>query len=223
MDLRSMKFAHDLKMPIQLIYSCVQLLEMELSPNAKAEGYLQMLLKSADQLQNMVHNALDDGRFPDSALRLKVQDVVARARFVSRQCALCAGEKGVRVHFDTNAAQFRMPTDGEKLERILHNLLSNALRFTASGGHVAVSVRVRGDAVDFVVSDDGCGIPPERQMHIFEPGVSDGSTGYGLPIVREYARALGGDVSVESCPGRGSSFTVHLPVPRMEYREETIG
>lgn len=214
MDLNSMKFAHDLKMPIQLIYSCVQLLEMEISPNAKAEGYLQMLMKSADQLQHMVQGALEDR--PKGSLRLRVQDVVARARMISRQCALRGEQKDVFVHFETNAARFMMPTDGEKLDRILQNLLSNALRFTPAGGHIAVSVRVRGDAVDLVVTDDGCGIPEADRERIFDVGFTRGGSGYGLPIVREYARALGGDVRMEPAPGRGSRFIVHLPVLNLE-------
>lgn len=214
MDMNSMKFAHDLKMPIQLIYSCVQLLEMEISPNAKAEGYLQMLMKSADQLQHMVQGALEDR--PKGSLRLRVQDVVARARMISRQCALRGEQKDVFVHFETNAARFMMPTDGEKLDRILQNLLSNALRFTPAGGHIAVSVRVRGDAVDLVVTDDGCGIPEADRERIFDVGFTRGGSGYGLPIVREYARALGGDVRMEPAPGRGSRFIVHLPVLNLE-------
>lgn len=214
MDLRSMKFAHDLKMPIQLIYSCIQLLEMEMSPNARAEGYLQMLMKSADQLQSMVANALDGNRLQGGAeaVVLQVRDVVAQARAVSRQCAMIAEEKGIRVHFETNAAQFRMRTDGEKLNRILHNLVSNALRFTPEGGHVGVCVRVRGDSVDFVVTDDGCGMDAKKCRAVFDLGVSDGGHGYGLAIVKEYAQMLGGEVTLESCPGKGSSFTVRLPV-----------
>ena len=217
MDLQSMQFAHDLKMPIQLIYSCVQLLEMELSPNARAEGYLQMLIKSADQLQTMVRTALDGENMPSGGKpRLKVEDVVAIARGVSRQCALLADEKGIRVHFETNAAAFRMPSDGEKLRRILHNLTANALRFTPPGGHISVCVRVLGDGVELSVSDTGCGIPAEKQQRNFEPGVTDGGHGYGLAIVREYSRALGGDVCVQSRSGRGSCFTVYLPVPRAD-------
>lgn len=216
MDLSSMKFVHDLKMPIQLIYSCAQLLEMEISPNAKAEGYLQMLLKNVDQLRCMVHSALDEKHPHKNHLHLKVLDVVAEARFVSRQCAIFAQRRGARVDFETNAAQFRMPTDGEKLERILHNLISNALRFTGEGGHVRVSVWVRGDTVEFAVADDGCGIPKEMQERIFDLGVTNGGHGYGLAIVKEYAQALKGSVRVESCPGRGSRFIVRLPVQFME-------
>lgn len=216
MDLRSMKFVHDLKMPIQLIYSCVQLLEMEVSPNAKVEGYLQMLLKSADQLQRMVHNVLDEEHPQEEKSDMRVRDVVAEARFLSRQCAISAQDKGIQVHFETNASQFRMFTDGEKLQRILHNLISNALRFTGEGGHVTVSVWVRGDAVEFAVTDDGCGISEEMQERIFDLGVTDGGHGYGLAIVKEYAQALKGSVRVESCLGKGSRFIVRLPVQCME-------
>lgn len=208
-----MQLAHDLKMPIQLIYSCVQLLEMEMSPNVRAKGYLQMLLKSANQLQRMVNGALDDVQ-PGTGLHMEMRDVVNDVRMISRQCAVYAGQRDVRLHFETNAARFMMPMDGEKLERMLHNLISNALRFTPAGGHVSVSVWVRGDAVDFVVADDGCGIPGDRQQDVFLPGVTDGGHGYGLSIVQEYARALGGDVRLQSTPGMGSRFTVHLPVGR---------
>lgn len=213
MDVQSMEFAHDLKMPVQLIYSCVQLLEMELSSNARAEEYLKLLMQSANQLQSMVHNALES-RQADSEHRsnLKPGDVVARARSLGRQCALCARDRKLEFAFDSNVSGFRMPIDGEKLDRILQNLLSNALRFTPAGGRISLKVEVLGDGVDFVVEDSGCGIAPERQQRIFERGESEGSTGYGLSIVRDYARQLGGWVELKSAPGKGSRFTVHLPV-----------
>lgn len=220
MDLQSMKFAHDLKMPIQLIYSCVQMLEMELSPNAKAEGYLQMLVRSADQLQGMVSSALAEGAHRSEEPRLRIRDVVGLARDVSRRCAAIALSRDKRLHFETNAARFRMPMDGEKLERMLDNLIANALRFAA--GHVGVSVWVRGDAVDFIVSDDGCGVAEDMRLRIFELGVTDGGQGYGLAIVKEYARLLGGDVFVEDAPGGGSRFTLRLPVLPMA-REDAPG
>lgn len=213
MDMHATQLAHDLKMPIQLIYSCVQLLEMELSPNARTEGYLQMLLKSADELQSMVRGALDAPR-SGNAPQLRVQDIVAQVRSISRQCALMADEKGVRIHFETNAASFRMPTDGDKIRRILQNLMSNALRCTPSGGHITAGVRVMGDGIELFISDTGCGIHPDQIAHIFEDGMSTGGTGHGLCIVRQFARELGGDVCVQSAPGRGSCFTVYLPVPR---------
>ncbi len=214
MDLRSMEFAHDMKMPIQLIYSCVQLLEMEVSPNARAERYLKTLMQSAGQLQEMVRNALDGDRLQRgrNQLRLSRLDVVAEVRRICRQCDLFAREKGIRIDFAGSAAEFEMISDLEKLQRMLHNLISNALKFTPEGGRVAVECEVAEDVVELRVRDNGCGIPVERQARIFELGETDGGYGYGLAIVREYATLLGGSVTVDSAPGRGSCFTLRLPV-----------
>ena len=213
MDLRSMEFAHDWRMPIQLICSCVQLLEMELAPNVRAEGYLQMLMQSAGQLQSMVERALDGGLGrEDALLHLERRDVVAEARNVCRQCDLFAQGKGISIHFSTNVAALWMPMDAEKLRRMLHNLISNALRFTPEGGRVELACVASADEVELRVTDSGCGIPTEMQERIFENGVTDGGHGYGLGVVQSYARLLGGDISVKSAPGRGSCFILRLPV-----------
>ena len=215
MDLQAMQFAHDLKMPIQLIYSCVQLLEMELSPNARAEGYLQMLLRSADQLNTMVSGALEGDAAPGGELQLRLRDVVAEVRALCRRCAVYGEEKGLFLHFETNAARFLMPLDTEKLQRILQNLISNALRFSPTGGHVAVRLRVQGDAVEVCVADEGCGVPENMRGRIFEPGVTTGGHGFGLSAARDLARSMGGDVYLQSAPGRGSCFALRLPVRKL--------
>ena len=207
MDLRSMEFAHDLRMPIQLICSCVQLLEMELAPNVRAEGYLQMLMQSAGQLQSMVERALDG-----EELHLELRDVVAEARDLCRPCALFARSRGIEIRFSSNVPALRMRTDVEKLRRMLNNLISNALRFTPEGGRVELACVASAEEVELRVSDSGCGIPAEMQERIFETGVTDGGRGYGLGIVQSYARLLGGDISVKSAPGRGSCFILRLPV-----------
>ena len=213
MDLRSMEFAHDMKMPIQLIYSCVQLLEMELKPNARAEGYLQTLMQSAGQLQSMVEHALDGGLGrSDEPLHLERRDVVAEARDICRQCDLFAQGKGISIRFSTNVAVLWMPMDAERLRRMLHNLISNALRFTPEGGRVEVACVASAEELELRVTDSGCGIPQKMQERIFETGVTDGGHGYGLGIVRDCAAMLGGSVTVSSAPGEGSCFTLHLPV-----------
>src|SRR6185312_15562300 len=114
----------------------------------------------------------------------------------------------------------RMETDPQRLGQILKNLLSNAFKFTERG---AVSMRVTASAagqVAFAVRDSGIGIPPEQQQIIFEAfRQADGSThrkyggtGLGLSISRDLARLLGGDVTVQSEPGKGSIFTLRLPL-----------
>ena len=207
MDLRSMELAHDLRTPVQLICSCVQLLELELAPNARAEGYLQTLLQSAGQLQSMVEHALDGEK-----LHLELRDVVADARDLCRQCALFARGRGIEIRFSSNVPELRMLIDAEKLRRMLSNLISNALRFTEDGGSVEVSCVASAGELELRVRDHGCGVPVEMQERIFENGVTDGGHGYGLGIVQSYARLLGGDISVQSAPGKGSCFILRLPI-----------
>jgi signal transduction histidine kinase len=113
-----------------------------------------------------------------------------------------------------------MVTDGTKVQQILYNLLSNAVKFTEEG-RIRVRVTPKGDRhVAFAVSDTGPGIAREQQLRIFERFVQldstytrrHGGTGLGLSIVKELTDLLGGEVSVESELGKGSTFTVLLPV-----------
>jgi PAS domain S-box-containing protein len=112
--------------------------------------------------------------------------------------------------------------DREKVQQILLNLLSNAAKFTAPGGRVAVEWRRAGQMVDMTVTDTGIGIPPDKINLAFEPFVQLGSdrttvgqgTGLGLAISRELARSMKGDLSATSEPGTGSAFTLSLPAAR---------
>ena len=120
--------------------------------------------------------------------------------------------------------------DAVKLQQILSNLLSNAIKFTPEGGRVLLKAEADGGHLVLTVSDTGVGIAPEEQGLIFEkfrqagnPMTREhGGTGLGLSIVRELTRLLGGEVSLQSELGRGSTFTVRLPLelseePRLEF------
>lgn len=213
MDMRSMKLVHDLKVPIQLIFSCAQLLQLEFEKkqDSPAAEYLQMMLSSAQQLRHMVTDVLDQNRAVAVSEVAKNIDVVSEVRGICRRCDIYAGSSGKRVNFVSNAASLRMRTDPDMLVRMLQNLLSNALRYTPNNGRVDVQLNAMGDFVEIAVIDHGCGIPRDQLSRIFEVGVSDGGTGYGLSIVRDGARGLGGSVRVES-DSNGSRFTVRLPI-----------
>ena len=109
--------------------------------------------------------------------------------------------------------------DPEKVTQILVNLLSNAIKFTPAGGHISAEVAGQGDAIALTVSDTGSGIAPEKLETIFEPfvqlkeGLADrkGGIGLGLSISRDLARAMKGDLTVESTEGKGTRFTLCLP------------
>jgi signal transduction histidine kinase len=129
-------------------------------------------------------------------------------------------EKGLTFSFTTNAPDLYAHADVVKLRQIVLNLLSNALKFTSEGGHVSVTCDAGEQAgtVAVRVADTGIGIAPDHLSRIFDPFVqigapvaSDEGVGLGLWISRDLARAMGGDLTVASVLGEGSTFTLTLP------------
>lgn len=110
--------------------------------------------------------------------------------------------------------------DEDRVRQILLNLLANALKFTPAGGTLSLSYASSARDVSIALTDTGIGIPPEQLARIFEPFVqaeralrpSDQGVGLGLAISRQLARAMGGELLVESTVGVGSTFTLHLPI-----------
>src|SRR5262249_36149159 len=129
-----------------------------------------------------------------------------------------ATEKGLTVRVECLDASLFAMADADKLRQILVNLLSNALKFTPSGGAIRVTCSSDEDHATIAVSDTGIGIPHARQREVFDPfvqvdrgaGTSPEGIGLGLAISRSLARAMNGDVTVRSEPGRGSTFELTL-------------
>jgi signal transduction histidine kinase len=158
---------------------------------------------------------------------------------VSAQCDMArplAEKKNLELDHNISNGLPPLRQDQAKVQQILNNLLSNAIKFTPEGGRIAISAErdAKGD-LRLTVTDTGIGISPDDQLLVFEKfrqatgAQSDGDamtreysgTGLGLSIVRELCRLLGGDVSLESELGKGSTFTVRLPwrleeVPRLD-------
>jgi len=127
-------------------------------------------------------------------------------------------EAGVRLTADLR--ECFVEVDRIQIERMVSNLLSNAMKYTPAGGEVSVTLRNGPEATEIVVQDTGCGIPANHLPHIFDrfyrvPGGQATSRerglGLGLSFVDWIAKAHGGAVRVESCPGKGSRFLVSLP------------
>jgi signal transduction histidine kinase len=132
-------------------------------------------------------------------------------------------EKGLTFAFTANAPDLLARADLVKLRQVLLNLLSNAVKFTPEGGHVSVTCDAgdRAGTVAIHVSDTGIGIAADHLERVFEPFVqvgapvsSDEGVGLGLWISRDLARAMGGELSVRSVLGQGSTFSVVLPATR---------
>lgn len=213
--MNSVDLAHDLRMPLQLIISSAQMLKLSREdPTLDADAYADILMQSAEHMRRMLDGALEScGRVSRQEHTRPVNaDLALCVRQLCLRCRPFAEQAGVRLNWRGNVASLRMALDEEMLSRVLLNLISNALRFTPRGGEVRVEWRAMGDFVEICVSDDGAGIAPERLPYVFLRGESEGGHGYGLPIALRLTRIMGGDLTVQSQRGRGSAFTLRLPV-----------
>lgn len=208
MWMTGLELAHDLRMPLQLIASSAQMLRQSLDdPALDGRAYADILMASVDQLNRLLNGALAQARCD-----LKNADLVARVRALCLSCRPWAEQRGVSLRFNSNAGTLTTALDEEMLSRILLNLVSNALRYTPRGGEIRVELTAMGDFAEVSVIDSGAGISPQRQARVFQWGESQGGNGFGLPIARECARAMGGELTLRCPPGAGCAFTLRLPV-----------
>ena len=237
--------SHELRTPINAMLGYTQLLDLGLAGplTDQQREYLERLALSSHHLLGLVNDVLDLSRIEAGETRVAHHDawtgpaVHAALELVRPQAAA----RGVRL-VDVGPAEQGLPYvgDEDRVRQILVNLLSNAVKFTAEGGTVTVTCdwlaetppatdslrdpHGAGPWVSVRVADTGIGIPPEEQDRIFEPfhqvdhghTRSAGGTGLGLAISRQLARLMGGDLTVESAPGAGSTFTLRLPAARRD-------
>jgi PAS domain S-box-containing protein len=218
--------SHELRTPLNAIAGYVQLLEMGIhGPVTEAQlGALERIGRSQQHLLRLINDVLNLARIESGRVEYMLEDVeiapllAAVAPMVEPQMA----EKGLAFEVDAGGP-LAVRADRDKVQQIVINLLSNAIKFTPPGGRISVDVTARAGEPGVVflrVTDTGIGIPPEKQASVFEPFVqvdmsptrrSQGS-GLGLAISRDLARGMGGDLRVRSEEGRGSTFTLALPV-----------
>jgi signal transduction histidine kinase len=215
--------SHELRTPMNAIIGFTRLVmrktEGQIPPLQHSN--LQKVIISAEHLLNLINGLLDlskieAGRMEVSAARFDLGDLV-RSSVATIEPMLKADR--VRVVTEIDPALPPITTDRDKLKQILLNLLSNAAKFTDEGV-IRVSAWRAGDTLLLAVADTGIGMSPEALGYIFEEfrqvDMSStrrhGGTGLGLTIARRLARLLGGEVTVESDLGKGSTFTITLPL-----------
>lgn len=216
--------AHELRNPLGALRGFAQALRMRLAARVDdtEELLLQRMEAGAERLLVLVDDLLNlsmlgqDGLVP----RLTLDDVDV-AGLVERSLELhraAAEEKGIHLTVDL-VRPCRAQADRYKLEQVMDNLISNAVKYSPMGGRVEVGAESVGDVVRLVVSDEGQGIPEDEQELLFRPfattsAVPTGgevSTGLGLAIAEGIVRAHGGVILVDSTPGEGATFTVLIP------------
>ncbi|HUF65768.1 MAG TPA: PAS domain-containing protein [Gemmatimonadaceae bacterium] len=216
--------SHELRTPLNAIAGYVQLLEMGLrGPLTKEQRRdLQRVQRSQRHLLSLINDILNYARVEAGHVdyELRTVSVAELLRELEPLVSPLIEGKGLNYSVGSIPAELAVRADPEKTQQILLNLVSNAVKFTDTGGSITMSVTIDGGQAQLSLRDTGCGIAEDKLEVIFTPflqldrslsTVSEG-TGLGLAISRDLARGMGGDLRVASEPGEGSVFTLLLPL-----------
>jgi signal transduction histidine kinase len=220
---------HELRTPLTILLGYNSMLAESLADRLSSEerDTLEESIAACKRLIRLVNSMLDLSQIQTGKMPLEIRDIDLRS-LVSSVLTLFHHEAKARDISLSSALPARLPrlaADPERLQQVLINLLGNAMKFTRAGGAIKVQARHLSaeDAIEISVSDTGVGISKEDQEHIFDEfshphhqaidGSGDGA-GLGLSIVRRVVEAHGGEIRLRSQPGKGSTFSVRLPLGR---------
>lgn len=214
----SYSIAHDMRAPLRAMHQYAQIIEADYAQclDATGVGHLRRIIAAAGRMDRLIQDILSYSRVTRAELRVEPVDLDAVVRQLIHEApALRAPEADVAIEGRLPAVRAHEAS----LTQCVSNLLSNATKFVPPGVRPRVRIRAeeRGEEVRLWVEDNGIGIPPEARERIFEIFVRIHSaseyagTGIGLSIVRKAVERMGGEVGVESEPGRGSRFWIQLP------------
>jgi signal transduction histidine kinase len=215
--------SHDLKTPLALIRMFAETLELDRVPDERRRReYYGVLTRESERLSRLIDNVLDFSRIESGRQRYDiapgpvepvVHEVVESFRHPLHQ-------QGFAVEVAVEPDLPDVPLDPEAMKQALANLVDNAMKYSGDRRRIRVSARREGDGVALEVADEGVGIPLSERERIFEKFYRVGrsetqgrrGSGVGLALVKHIVEAHGGRVTVDSRPGEGSRFTLHLPL-----------
>jgi signal transduction histidine kinase len=218
---------HELRSPVSVTRSLLRTITAgyagEISPQQK--DILERASRRADYLQKLIDDLLDMAAGKMKTLDQKNLEPVVLEEVVQKvvnRFSVPAQEKGLNLsyHKETVEENIFVLAIPEDLDRLFNNLVSNAVKYTLTGGKVIVTLSLRGEEAHVSVEDSGIGIPEDAQQHLFEefyraPNAKEmerEGTGLGLTIVKDIVMHFNGQIAVRSHPGQGTCFTVTLPI-----------
>ncbi len=227
--------SHELRTPLNAIAGYAELLELGIhGPITEDQRHvLGRIRRSQRTLLSLIEDVLSFARIEAGRVEYRFTDVALDdvLHNVETMIEPQATAKGITCTYEARGADLHVWADPDKLAQVLTNLLANGIKFTDRGGRVSVHSERRGNQVLVHVSDTGRGIPRDKLEHIFRPFTQADSgltrtaegTGLGLSISREFARAMGGDLTVESTERVGSTFTLrlHTEAPAQSVQRES--
>ncbi|MFW5821055.1 MAG: two-component regulator propeller domain-containing protein, partial [Bacteroidota bacterium] len=231
------KITHEIRTPITLIMGPLEkMLQDKKEWNSLNSNYLKIIKSNSDKLYHLTNQILDLRKIDEGKLSLHkiTDDILSLIEEITERFLPFAETKAISLKFKSTEKSFICSFDGSAIDKILSNLISNAVKFTSEGGNVEVDFSVLSEnnsqKIILVVRDSGKGISEQEVKRIFKPFYqsheSDSNvipgTGIGLSMVKELVELHKGRITVESQPEKGSSFIVELPVERNSELKENI-
>jgi len=211
--------SHELKTPLSSMRVLVDtLLDSEKLNEQTTREYLQLIGRENDRLSRLIHNFLTFSRMERKQEMFEFRHVAVR--LIVDAATNAVADREIEIDVQANLPQIK--ADPDAIGTALINLLENARKYCANGGHITVRARANNGSVVVSVQDGGVGIAPRDLKKIFKPfyqvdqslSRKNGGCGLGLSIVQSIVRAHDGKVRVESEPGKGSTFSIWLPAAK---------
>ena len=220
--------SHDLRTPLTLIAEPVKQLADAPNLTEPQRSLLRIAAKNILRLQRLINQILDFRKMENGKLDMRLTEARLGALIADwgEGFAGLAARRDIKLTVRTDVAEdFSMAVDVEKIERVFFNILSNAFKYTPDNGSITVTCTARGAAFSFTVEDTGRGIPADEQKRIFDrfyqvDKVRPTGSGIGLSLSKAFVELHGGSICVESETGKGTRFTVTLPVKHVEEKAD---
>ncbi len=211
---------HEFRTPLTVILGMTK--QLTNMPQKKLATAVKMIERNGQSLLQLINQLLDLSKLENKAFQLNLQrsDLIPFLKYVTESFQSAANSQNLSLRFQTNLERLEMDFAPQQMTQIMSNLLSNALKFTASEGKITVAISRKEDLLFIKVADNGIGIPAEKLLYIFDRfyQVDNSSTrkgegtGIGLAHTKELIKLMGGTIKVESILGEGTTFLVQLKI-----------
>jgi signal transduction histidine kinase len=225
--------SHELKTPLNVIFATVQLFNMYCTNGSLDDKkdsiikYIKSIKQNSYRLSKLINNVVDTSKIEAGYLKLNLSNnnIVEVVEEIVRSVTTFTESRGLAIIFDTNNEEKIIACDSEKIERVVLNLISNAIKFSEFGNEIFVQVKDRNEFVEISVKDNGIGIEEKDLNMIFDRfkqvdkslSRNTEGTGIGLSLVKSIVELHGGTICVKSKFGKGSKFIVRLPSEKVAH------
>jgi signal transduction histidine kinase len=229
-----LNISHDLRSPLNIILSILQCYKdeyMEISKEKQCKDYIEIIKRNAYKILKLINNLIDTTKLEKQHYNLKRDnlDIINLIEWNIASIDKYAKQKDISLVFDTNVEECIMAIDPEAIDRIIMNLISNAIKFSPKGKFIYINTWKSINQLIISIKDEGIGIPKEEQKTIFNRFVQSSKSknnencgsGIGLDLVRYLTKAHNGTIELKSEENKGSEFIIKLPIEILKKDEST--